>query len=187
MAREAGDADDAELVRRARRADPDAFVAIVHRHQGAAIRLARALGPAADAEDAVQEAFVKAHQSLRRFDTARPLRPWLLAIVANEARSGGRRSRRASGLTDRVAALDPPASQAASAEQVALDRIAAGPLIAALDGLGRRERETLVLRFVLDHSEAETAQILGCAQGTVKSRSARGLARLRSQLQEAPS
>jgi DNA-directed RNA polymerase specialized sigma24 family protein len=66
----AGSTDDAELARRALVGDADAFVQIVRRHQAAAIRLARVLGPPDDAEDAAQEAFMKAHRALA--DTTPP-------------------------------------------------------------------------------------------------------------------
>jgi len=130
---------------------------------------------------------MKAHRALARYDPSRPLGPWLLTIVANEARSRGRRARRATSLIERIAAREPPPSSASSPEELALARIGPGRLVDALAGLNRHERETVVLRYVLDHSEEETAAILGCAHGTVKSRAARGLARLRAQLEEVPS
>lgn len=180
----AGSTDDGELARRAVLGDADAFVQIVRRHQAAAIRLARVLGPPDDAEDAAQEAFMKAHRALARYDATRPLGPWLLAIVANEARDRGRRAARRGLLMERVAAVSGPERAASSPEELALARIGPERLVDALAGLRRRERETILLRYVLDHSEEETAVILGCAPGTVKSRSARGLARLRAALGE---
>jgi len=180
----AGSTDDGELVRRALAGDGEAFVQIVRRHQAAAIRVARVFGPPDDAEDTVQEAFMKAHGALPRYDAARPLRPWLLAIVANEARDRARRGARRTRLMERLVAHRGPEGAASSPEELALARIGPERLVDALAGLRRRERETILLRYVLDHSEEETAAILGCAPGTVKSRSARGLARLREALGE---
>ncbi len=162
----------------------DAFVQIVRRHQAAAIRVARVFGSPDDAQDTVQEAFMKAHGALARYDATRTFRPWLLAIVANEARDRARRSARRQRLLQRLAAHSEPERSALSPEELALARIGPERLVGALAGLRRRERETIVLRYVLDHSEEETAVILGCAPGTVKSRSARGLARLREALRE---
>ena len=89
--------DDAQLAERARRGDDRAFEELLRRHQTIAFRTAYLItGAAADAEDAVQEAALKAHAALPRFDPARPFRPWLLAIVANEARNR-RRAARAGG------------------------------------------------------------------------------------------
>lgn len=184
MAPAGGPTLDAKLARRAAAGDRDAFVEIVRRHQGAAVRLARVLGPGDDAEDVAQEAFMKAYRSLGRYDPQRPLRPWLLAIVTNEARSRSRRVRRSATLLERVASQRVLGGHASSAEELALARIGPERLTAALARLNTGERETVVLRYVLDHSEEEVAEILGCALGTIKSRSARGLARMRSELGE---
>jgi RNA polymerase sigma-70 factor (ECF subfamily) len=176
--------DDTLLVRRARGGDRDAYASLVRRHQGIALRVAALAGPTADAEDAVQEAFVKAYRSLPRFDEGRPFRPWLLAIVANEARSRGRSAQRATALVDRAAAFGAAAGETASAEESALARIGSGPLTAALAALRPDEQEVLVCRFVLDLGEDETASVLGVRRGTVKSRTSRALARLRVALPE---
>ena len=74
----------------------------------------------------------------------------------------------------------------ASAEESALQRIGAGPLAAAVGTLRPDEQELLTYRFVLDLSEEETAAALGVRRGTVKSRTSRALARLRSVLPEEP-
>jgi RNA polymerase sigma-70 factor (ECF subfamily) len=175
--------DDDVLVRRARSGDRAAFGALVRLHQAAALRVAALYAPAGEAEDAVQDGFVKAHRALRRFELGRPFRPWLLAIVVNDARDRARAARRASHLVDRAAALAPPAG-VVTPEEDALARIGAGPLAAAVAVLGEDEQRAIVLRHVLDLSEEETAAVLGCAVGTVKSRTSRGLARLRATLGE---
>src|SRR5204862_381303 len=82
------------LVERARRGDPAAFEALVLAYQALAFRTALVIaGDATDAEEAAQDAFVKAHRALGRFHADKPFRPWLLTIVANEARNR-RRARR---------------------------------------------------------------------------------------------
>ncbi len=86
-----------ELVARAKRGELTAYGEIVRRHQSIAFRTAWVItGNAADAEEAAQDAFVKAHAALGRFRAGAPFRPWLLAIVAHEAstrrRSAGRRA-----------------------------------------------------------------------------------------------
>ena len=176
--------DDTLLVRRARGGDRDAYASLVRRYQGIALRVASLAGPSADAEDAVQEAFVKAYRSLPKFDQARPFRPWLRAIVANEARSRGRSAQRATALVDRAAAFGAATGETESAEESALSRIGSGPLTAALAALRPDEQEVLVCRFVLDLGEDETASVLGVRRGTVKSRTSRALARLRVALPE---
>jgi RNA polymerase sigma-70 factor (ECF subfamily) len=180
---EATDPDDGDLVRRARDGDHDAYASLVRRHQGVALHVATLAGGAADAEDATQEAFVRAHRALGRFDASRPFRPWLLAIVANEARSRARSGERAARLLERAAAAPP--APAASAEEAALARVGAQVLVEALRHLPPADQEVLCLRFALDLGEAETAAALGCRRGTVKSRTSRALARLRGVLEEA--
>jgi RNA polymerase sigma-70 factor (ECF subfamily) len=177
----ATDPDDADLVRRARDGEGNAYAQLVRRYQGIALRVA-ALVCAEEAEDATQEAFMKAHRALGRFDASRPFRPWLLAIVANEARSRARAGRRAAALLERAAAA--PAPHAASAEEAALARVGAQELLAAIRRLSETDRQLLSLRFALDLGEAETAAALGCRRGTVKSRTSRALARLRTSLAE---
>ena len=90
-----------ELVERAKRGDDDAYEELVRAYQGIAFRTAYLVaGNAADAEDAAQEGFVKAHRALGRFRRGAPFRPWLLQIVANEARN----RRRSAGRRDRPGA-----------------------------------------------------------------------------------
>ena len=94
-----------ELVERAKRGDEDAYEELVRAYQGIAFRTAYLVaGNAADAEDAAQEGFVKAHRALGRFRRGSPFRPWLLQIVANEARNRRRSAGRRAGLALRAAA-----------------------------------------------------------------------------------
>jgi RNA polymerase sigma-70 factor (ECF subfamily) len=167
--------DDDELVRRARSGDREAFGMLVARHQQVAFRTAYAVcGDAAEAEDATQEAFVKAYRALWRFRRGAPWRPWLLRIVANEARNRRRSAGRREHLAAQAAAAAPP--------DPGLPDYTAGELTEALGRLEPPHREVILLRHVLELSEAETAIALGCRRGTVKSRLSRGLARLREEL-----
>ena len=177
--------EDAELVKRARSGEPEAFTQIVERHQAAAFRVAWVLcGNAADAEEATQDAFVKAHRALARFRAGAPLRPWLLAIAANEARnrrrSAGRREHLALRVADETTVRAEPSTEALA---LVADRDAG--LRSALVRLGDADREVLWLRYFAELSEAETAAALGCRRGTVKSRTSRALARLRRELEDA--
>src|SRR5947209_5976739 len=92
--------DDLELVERARRGDVSAYDDLVRRYQELAFRTAYLItGVAAEAEDAAQEAFVKAYYALPRFRAGAPFRPWLLRIAANEARN----RRKAAGRREALA------------------------------------------------------------------------------------
>lgn len=178
------DTGEDELVERARRGDAPAYGELVRRHQQLAFRTAYAVcGDVAEAEDAVQEAFVKAHRALPRFRAGAPWRPWLLRIVANEASNRRRSAGRREHLAVRVAHLvreQTPASPEA-AILIADDR---ARLVDALARLDAPFRDAILLRYVLDLGEAECAAVLDCRPGTIKSRLARGLARLRADLEE---
>ena len=154
-----------------------------------AVRTAALLGAGGDAEDVVQEAFVKAYAALDRFRTGEPFRPWLLRIVANEARNShraaGRRAARERRSWERTEPLlrarpDDPAEAALSQERQ-------DALVRGLAGLSAAHRQVVTCRYLLDLDEAETAAVLGWPRGTVKSRLHRALAKLRDQLAAEPS
>ena len=175
--------DDTELVQRAKRGDVDAYERLVQAHQAIAQRTAYLIaGSTGDAEDAVQEAFVKAYYALDRFRAEAPFRPWLLKIVANEARNRLRKARHQTNLVVRVGEARPSGDAAPSPEEAALEVEQHDELIAALNELKDKDRTALALRFFMDLSEDEMAAALNCARGTVKSRVSRALERLRRQM-----
>ena len=148
---------------------------LIRRHQEVAFRAAYAIcADAAEAEDAAQEAFIKAHGALWRFRAGAPFRPWLLRIVVNEARN----RRRSAGRREHLAVLAGRALVPSRGEP----ELSAAELIEALGRLDAAHREVVLLRHVLELSETETAAVLRCRPGTVKSRLSRGLARLREEL-----
>ena len=162
--------EDAELVDRASQGDLSAYEELVRRHQRVAVRVAYlAGGSAAEAEDAAQEAFVKAFRALPRFRRGAPFRPWLLAIVANEARNRRRAAGRRGRLAARVAAMQGEDRQ---------------ELMGALSTMRLEDRLVIAYRYFLELPEAETAAALGCPRGTVKSRLSRALGRLRAALRD---
>ena len=173
---------DAELIERARKGEVMAYESLVRRYQDAAVRTAYVIAPDGDAEDAVQEAFVKAYRALGRFRAGSPFRPWLLRIVANEARNRRRSAGRRAGLALRVAEDRRPGDAAPSPESAVLDHEERAWLVAAINDLADGDREVIAARYFLDLSEAETAEILGLPRGTVKSRLSRAVGRLRTRL-----
>jgi RNA polymerase sigma factor (sigma-70 family) len=176
---------DTELVGRAQAGDIEALCELVERHRIVALRVAYAI-VGSEAEDAVQEAFVRAARSLDRFRAGAPFRPWLLTIVANEARNRRRSTSRREALQLRVAHRDiadqPGEVGAATTEEIAMANEQRRWLLHAVAGLPDRDREVIALRYFADLSEAETAAALECPAGTVKSRLVRALARLRASL-----
>jgi RNA polymerase sigma factor (sigma-70 family) len=173
--------DDVALADRARRGDERAFEELVRMYQGLAYRTAYLLtGSATDAEDAAQLGFVKAWSALPRFRPGAPFKPWLLRIVANEAHNRRRSAGRSAALALRATAARPPEDAAPSPEGAALGRERREELLHAVNRLDERDRDVLTCRYFLELSEEETAEVLGVRRGTVKSRTARALERLRA-------
>ena len=178
---------EATLLAHAQAGDGDAYAELVRAHQDVAFRTAMLITQdAAEAEDAAQEGFVRAWRALPRFQAGRPLRPWLLTIVANEARNRRRAGGRREHLVLRVAGEERPAGGAAPSPEAALlageTRTELSRALARLDE--PRPRSCSACRFLLDLGEEETAAALGVRRGTVKSRTSRALARLRAVMDE---
>jgi RNA polymerase sigma-70 factor (ECF subfamily) len=136
-------------------------------HWPRAYRAARLVtGDAAAAEDIAQEAFLAAVRNLDRFDSRRPFAPWLHRIVVNRAIdwTRARKLRREVELGEYL-----PAPPAPDVDGDALARIAE---------LGPEQRAVVVLRYVLEYTPGEIAEILGLPRGTVNSRLRRGLDRM---------
>jgi RNA polymerase sigma factor (sigma-70 family) len=173
------------LAVRARRGDIGAYEELVRLHQGLAQRVAYVVvGTDAEAQDAVQEAFVKAYFALGSFRPGASFRAWLLAIVHNEAANRARSAARRNRLAMRAAEDRPFGDAAPSPEESVLAAERAQALAAALASLGPRDRAVIALRYFEDLSEKEMATVLACRPGTVKSRLSRALSRLRSALSE---
>ena len=173
---------DAELAAASGQGDPAAFGELVLRHQDRAFNLAfRLTGSHEDAADAVQEAFLKAYRGMASFRRQSSFYTWLFRIVVNEVRS-----RRRSGASrppvfslssaDGRSAEDPPdappglrssgpdpSEQASLAERRQI-------VEEALESLEFDQRAIIALRDIEGRDYAEIAEVLGCAQGTVKSR-----------------
>jgi RNA polymerase sigma factor (sigma-70 family) len=174
-----------ELVERARGGDATAFAALVRDHEEIAFRTAYLIARnAADAEDAAQVGLTKAWRALPRFRRGAPFRPWLLAIVANEARNRRRAAGRREGLALRAAHELPSGGAAPSPEGRAVAAEERAELVAALERLNEDDRAVLSCRYLLELGEEETAEVLSLRRGTVKSRTSRALGRLRTQLGE---
>lgn len=175
--------EETELVDRARAGDVDAYEQLVERYSTLAFRTAYLIaGSAADAEDASQEAFVKAHRAMPRFRPGASFRPWLLQIVANEARNQRRSVARRTNLSLRVADRLATGGAAPSPEGVAEATEEREQLLRAVNSLRDEDRLVVACRYFLELSSQEAAAVLQCPEGTVKSRLSRALDRLRERL-----
>src|SRR5256885_5285482 len=148
--------DDSVLIARAQRGDTAAYEEIVQRYQQIAFRSAYVItGSAADAEDAAQEGFVKAYRALDRFRLGADLRPWLLRIVANEARNRVRSSGRRHQLELRLTEGFRPGDAAPSPEAVAVAADGPRRLLALVNALSHQGRPVIASRYFLQLSREE--------------------------------
>ncbi|MBH5335952.1 RNA polymerase sigma factor SigM [Streptomyces pactum] len=173
-------ASDADLLARHVDGDPDAFAEIVRRHRDRLWAVAlRTLGDREEAADAVQDALVSAYRAAHTFRGRSAVTTWLHRITVNACLDRARKtaSRRTSPVADTERLeqlLDPHESAEAPAERDELHR----QLIEALHALPPEQRAALVLVDMQGYPVAEAARMLGVPTGTVKSRCARGRARL---------
>jgi RNA polymerase sigma factor (sigma-70 family) len=177
--------EDVELARLARDGDVHAYGELVERYREVAFRTAWLITrSSAEAEDAAQEAFVKAFYALGRFRAGEAFRPWILRIVSNEAKNRRRSVGRRERLTVRLAQDRGSGDAAPSPEAALLSAERREGLLEAVNRLQEKDRLAIACRYFLDLSEAETAAALGWRRGTVKSRLSRALERLRAELGE---
>ena len=178
--------EDVELVERAQDGDLDAYGELVERYREVAFRTAWLITrSSADAEDAAQDAFVKAFYALGRFRRGQAFRPWILRIASNEARNRRRSAARREQLALRAERARGPGDAAPSPEAAVVAVEDRAALLVALERLPERDRLVIACRYLLELSEAETAAALGVRPGTVKSRLSRGLERLRASMEVA--
>ena len=173
-------ASEASLVRAAQRGSEEAVAELFSRHWGAAYRAALLVtGDRAAAEDIAQEAFIAALRALPRFDVRRPLRPWLHRIVVNRAIDWSRvRTVRAEVEAD---ARHEARASAEPAPTALGDEVAAALLKLAVE-----QRAVIVLRYLLEFTPGEIAELLELPRGTVNSRLRRGLDALGDLVREDP-
>jgi RNA polymerase sigma-70 factor (ECF subfamily) len=169
-----------ELIQRVLQGDDAAYTLLVQEHQEAAFRLAYLiLGDADDAQDVAQDAFIRAYRNLHRFDTQRPFRPWILQITANLARNRLRALGRYLQAAQRFLRLNISQEAPSNTENESIKSCESQDLWTAVQRLRSEAQDVIYLRFFLELSVAETAEILNIPEGTVKSRLNRALQQLR--------
>jgi RNA polymerase sigma-70 factor, ECF subfamily len=165
-----GKRDELTWVRRAQAGSASDFEALFRAHWGPAYRAAYlVVRDAAAAEDIAQEGFLAAIRALDRFDRRRPFGPWLHRIVVNRAIDWAR----ARSLRPEAEAVDVPAPQRPERDD---------ELLAELGRLSPEHRAVIVLRYLLEYTPGEIAELLELPRGTVNSRLRRGLDALKERL-----
>jgi RNA polymerase sigma-70 factor (ECF subfamily) len=160
-------------VRRAQAGSVSDFEALFREHWPRAFRAAYlVVHDSAAAEDIAQEAFLAAIRSLDRFDRRRPFGPWLHRIAVNRAIDWAR-ARRLRAETEEYDVPAPPVPEHDEA------------LLPALGSLDPEHRAVIVLRYLLEYTPGEIAELLDLPRGTVNSRLRRGLDKLKERLDEA--
>ena len=178
---------DAEAVRRVLAGDADAYAVIVERYYDRYARYAaHMVGNREDAEEALQDAFLRAYRALGRYEERERFAGWLLRIVVNECRSAAARGRRRDRLFPDVDDAGWLAAEAAAAPDDPSERAALREELArALATLPAEQREALLLKYAEDLSYDEIAAATGAGTSALKMRVKRACERLREILQGA--
>lgn len=185
--------DETELVRRTCAGEREAFRAIMQRHNQRLFRIARSISRnESEAEDVLQEAYLRAFANLRTFRGESGLLTWLTRIVINEANGRLRKRRHLVGMEQIEVAqgngaeviMFPYAGTAMTPEQDAARMQIRRLLESAIDDLPDGFRVVFVMREIEDCSVAETAESLGIPEETVKTRLYRARRLLRSVLND---
>jgi RNA polymerase sigma-70 factor (ECF subfamily) len=172
---------EAETLARAIDGDHQAFARLVRPHERVAYRLAAAsTGRGVDAEEAMQNGFVKAYRSLHRFEVDAPFRPWLLKIVVNEAHDVLRSERRHARLGVRAAGEH--RTDAPGPDEALIAREEVDVVLGALARLSDADRVALALRYFAELPDREGAAFVGTTTAAYRVRLARARRRLQLEL-----
>ena len=182
------DLSDEEVVSRVLTGDIGLFELIMRRYNRRLFRVARAiLGDDGEAEDVMQDAYVRAYTNLRQFAGRARFSTWLTRIAAHEAISRARRRKRVVGLDSVLESAEngmgPPASREPSPLERSLDRELADLIEAAVEALPEIYRVVFTLREIERMSTAETAELLGISEEAAKVRLHRSRALVRKGLE----
>ena len=173
-----------EFLAQAIEGDHEAYAKLVRPYERVAYRVAAAVtGRNADAEEAMQNAFVKAYRSLHRFRVGAAFRPWLLRIVVNEAHNVLRAERRHARLATRAAEQHETAMPGADDAVIAREEFEA--VLGSLARLPDADRLALALRYFAELPDGEAAALAGTSKEAYRVRLVRARKRLQALLEEA--
>jgi RNA polymerase sigma-70 factor, ECF subfamily len=173
---------DRDIIQRVLRGDVEAFAGLVDRHYARCARIAfRILGNREDAEEAIQDAYLRAFKALGDYEDRERFSAWLTRILVNQCRTVLARTKRRDALFPDLdlrradfAVVEPPDGGWADLEQ-------------ALERLPAEQREAIVLKYADDLTYEEMSRITGAGESALKMRVRRAFARLRAMLQEVSS
>jgi len=171
--------NDEALALRAMQGDPDAISALVDRYSAPLYRFIQRARPLCnDWDDLLQETWISVWTHLPRFDPQRRFSTWLFQIALNHCRDHARRDRVRNRFRAEAGRLPAPAPETSPEEKTETRRV-----LEAMEDLPALNKEVLLLRYYQGFSEKETAEILDCPPGTVKSRLHKATRRIRRSLQ----
>ena len=176
----------AAVLARARQGDSEAFRTLVERHSRRAFQLAyRITGNEQDAEDVVQESFIRAYRQLNRFEARAHFATWLHRIVANCSVDliRSRRTRRDHASTDDLAPAQQPEADGADPERLAVSAQIERKVAAAMAALSPLERAAFTLRHYEGRSIADIGRTLGLGTSATKHSVFRAVRKLRTALE----
>jgi RNA polymerase sigma-70 factor (ECF subfamily) len=188
--------EDSQYVSLCQGGEPAAFEVLVRRHQKRMFNIAyRMTGDYEDAADVVQEAFLSAYRTIKKFRGEAKFSTWLYGIVVNHAKNrvrhtGSKAYHEPVSLDDPPPggkdgpAMDPP-SQDSSAVDLLMQKETQEKVQGCINELEKEHREILVLRDIQGFSYEEITQMLGIPDGTVKSRLSRARCALKDSLKKA--
>ena len=158
---------DDDLVRALRAGAPGAFDAIHHRYHAPLLAFARQMlgGRHHDAEEVVQDAFVRALGALNQTEREMALRPWLYAITRNRALDELRRPQRGAATAPEDLLLADPGG---SPPSIVARRDAVAQLVSDLEDLPTRQRRALVMHELEDRSHSQIGRVLNVSRGASK-------------------
>lgn len=168
--------EERQLLEQALQGDIESWGEIVRRYRGAVYGVSLGIvGNTADAEDAAQDAFIRAYDNLHRYDLERKFSTWIFTIAANLCKNMLRRKKHMTALdetTEYAGTAEDPADMMAREQQDSLVQD-------ALVDLDEKYRAPMVLRFYGELDYKDIAEVLGVPEGTVKTRIHRAKAALK--------
>jgi RNA polymerase sigma-70 factor, ECF subfamily len=188
--------DDHSAIRHLKQGDIDALGVLVNRYQLEAVRTAYLITRDKSlAEDAVQEAFLRAYRYIRQFDESRPFAPWLMRIVVNVAVQMAQRREILFADHDTVDAISnfeagdflERLPDSAMTPEDAAEAAETGQIVwNALEALSPSQRALIVMRYYFDFSERELSESFGVPRGTISWRLSTARQKLQDLLQRSP-